>query len=163
RVVAGSTAASIEFGYPSLDASGQVQRVLLASVALDALAALMQQAQVMPEASVAIVDGQGTIVARSRDPARWNGHRLAAGPLRQLHALLTATTRLAAGDLQARSGLPGGRAEFGQLASTFDAMAAALQQATAALRQQQEARFQALIEHASEVILTVDAAGTIQY
>jgi len=45
----------------------------------------------------------------------------------------SATTRLAAGDLQARSGLPADRTEFGQLASTFDTMAAALEQAREAV------------------------------
>ncbi len=46
---------------------------------------------------------------------------------RQVKSLVQATRRLAAGDLTARSGLPYGRDELGQLGRSFDDMATALQ------------------------------------
>jgi signal transduction histidine kinase/CheY-like chemotaxis protein/HAMP domain-containing protein len=48
--------------------------------------------------------------------------------LRQVHVLIRAVRRLAAGDLQARSGLQNAEGEIGQLAQKFDEMAAVLQQ-----------------------------------
>lgn len=47
--------------------------------------------------------------------------------LRRVRALVTATQRLAQGDLKARTGLPYGTSEISQLARTFDAMAATLE------------------------------------
>src|SRR5436305_3421031 len=47
--------------------------------------------------------------------------------LRRVKSLVEATCRLAAGDLTARSGLPYGRDELGQLGRSFDDMATALQ------------------------------------
>lgn len=47
--------------------------------------------------------------------------------LRKVSALVSATGRLRAGDLSARSGLPHGNGELSQLARTFDGMAEALQ------------------------------------
>lgn len=51
--------------------------------------------------------------------------------LRRTAALVAATKRLAAGDLQARTGLPADHSELGQLARSFDEMAEALEQSTA--------------------------------
>jgi PAS domain S-box-containing protein len=89
--------------------------------------------------------------------------------LRRVKALVTATERLKGGDLSARTGLPAGPGELGQLAGAFDEMAAALQ-----ARQQEsrrhtaelaalERRFRALIEHSSDGILLLDADATILY
>lgn len=47
--------------------------------------------------------------------------------LRPIYALVGATNRLAAGDLDVRSGVAHGRGEIGQLGVAFDSMAAALQ------------------------------------
>lgn len=47
--------------------------------------------------------------------------------VRRTRALVAATRRVAAGDLSARSGVPYGRGEIGQLARAFDEMAAGLQ------------------------------------
>jgi signal transduction histidine kinase len=47
--------------------------------------------------------------------------------VRRTRALVAATRRLAAGDLTARTGVPYGRGEIGQLARAFDEMAAGLQ------------------------------------
>jgi PAS domain S-box-containing protein len=65
--------------------------------------------------------------------------------LRRVHALVRATQRLAAGDLHARTGVPYGLGELGDLARAFDEMAATLAlrqaaatQAEAALARQAE-------------------------
>jgi signal transduction histidine kinase len=47
--------------------------------------------------------------------------------LRQVRALAASSARLAAGDLTARTGLPPGRGELGELTRTFDRMAQALE------------------------------------
>ncbi|MBI3898031.1 MAG: EAL domain-containing protein [Gammaproteobacteria bacterium] len=54
--------------------------------------------------------------------------------LRRVYALTDAARRLAKGDLSARSGLPHGTEELGQLARTFDDMATALQRVNRALK-----------------------------
>ncbi|MBI3322848.1 MAG: HAMP domain-containing protein, partial [Candidatus Omnitrophica bacterium] len=59
--------------------------------------------------------------------------------LRRVRALVEATTRLAAGDLGARTGLRYGEGEIDHLARTFDDMAQTLQQREAQLRASAEA------------------------
>jgi signal transduction histidine kinase len=57
---------------------------------------------------------------------------------RQVKSLAQATRRLAAGDLTARSGLPYGRDELGQLGRSFDDMATALQERQAQAERAEE-------------------------
>jgi signal transduction histidine kinase len=59
--------------------------------------------------------------------------------LRPVNALVAATQRLAAGDLDARTGIPYRRGELGQLAQAFDQMAGALEQREAERQQAEEA------------------------
>jgi signal transduction histidine kinase len=59
--------------------------------------------------------------------AAWIGGRLFI--VRRARALVEATRRLSAGDLGARTGLPHGSGELGQLAGAFDRMAESLQAA----------------------------------
>jgi PAS domain S-box-containing protein len=59
--------------------------------------------------------------------------------LRQTRALLGATGRLAAGDLNTRTDIPYGRGELGQLAHAFDQMAEALEQREVQHKQAAEA------------------------
>ena len=54
--------------------------------------------------------------------------------LRRIKALAGAALRLSQGDLSARTGLPHGREELGQLARSFDDMAAALQRINRSLK-----------------------------
>lgn len=58
--------------------------------------------------------------------------------LRRIRALVSATQRLARGDLQARTGLPYGSSEISQLARTFDDMAATLEVRTNERQRAQE-------------------------
>ncbi len=73
--------------------------------------------------------------------AAWFGSNLFI--LRQVNALTRATKRLGEGDLSARTGLPYGQGELGQLAQAFDTMAE-VRQARAAERAADEARLAAL-------------------
>jgi signal transduction histidine kinase len=59
--------------------------------------------------------------------------------LRQVKALLHATKRLSGGDLSARTALPPGQGELGQLARTFDQMGEALEQRAAERKRTEEA------------------------
>jgi PAS domain S-box-containing protein len=93
---------------------------------------------------------------------------------RRLGTLAAAATRLAAGDLSARSGLAYTREEVGELARAFDEMAgalhariverdranAALARAGQALRDSEE-RVRELLESASDAIYSLDLEGRI--
>jgi signal transduction histidine kinase len=70
--------------------------------------------------------------------AAWIGGRLFI--VRRVRALVEATRRLSAGDLSARSGLPHGSGELGQLALAFDRMAESLQAADARRALEEELR-----------------------
>lgn len=65
-----------------------------------------------------------TVVAGLALMAAWAGSDLFI--LRRVNALLRATERLGAGDLQARTGLPYGTGELSRLARAFDGMAEAI-------------------------------------
>lgn len=82
--------------------------------------------------------------------------------VRRVHALLHTADRLAAGDLQARSGLPAGRDELAKLAVSVDNMAGELERRTEEVARRQE-HFRALIETGSDVITVIDALGRLQY
>ncbi|HET8563190.1 MAG TPA: HAMP domain-containing protein, partial [Candidatus Binatia bacterium] len=58
--------------------------------------------------------------------------------LRQVKALISATRRIASGELGARTGLPVSSGELNQLAQSFDAMSEALQMREAELRRSKE-------------------------
>jgi len=72
--------------------------------------------------------GLGLVSVVSLVAARVVAERLV---LRRTAALVAATKRLAAGDLQARAGVSDSHSELGQLARSFDEMAEALEQRTA--------------------------------
>lgn len=105
-----------------------------------------------------------TVVALTA--ARWGADSLI---LRPVDALLSATRRLAAGDPQARTGLPYGLGQLNQLAHSFDGMAEVLQQRQAEAREAQdqlkysEEHFRSLIENVLDLIAVLDAQGMIRY
>lgn len=84
--------------------------------------------------------------------------------LRQIRALLGATTRLSAGDLSARSGLSYGTGELPQLARAFDEMANNLEKRELEVRTA-EAKYRSLVEQIPAVTYTsgVDGARGIHY
>jgi PAS domain S-box-containing protein len=91
------------------------------------------------------------------------------GVLRRVAALLDVTRKLAAGDRAARTRLPYGHGELGDLARAFDEMAAALEtrqaerdRAEAALRASDE-RFRAFMGHSPAVAFVKNAAGQYEY
>ena len=84
--------------------------------------------------------------------ALWLSNRLVA---RRTDRLLLAVERLETGDLTARTGMPAARDEIGHLASAFDDMAAALEQADSE-RQREEQRWRDLAEAALDGLLVHD-------
>lgn len=87
--------------------------------------------------------------------------------LRPVGVLLSATRRLATGDLKTRTGAPRGAGELSQLAHAFDTMAAALEQRVTQLKQTEEElrktneRLQTLIDTSPLALYTLDPAGNV--
>lgn len=203
---------AVNFGYPILDNAGNVQRIAYTALDLTWLERLAAQAELPEGATLTVVDGAGTILARWPEPEKWRGQTLTQQPvwqaitrdrqgttetssaggipslfaftqlrgaegagfvsvnigiptevafaepnrmlkrnllllgaagvlivaaawfgsdwfvLRRVNALVEATRKLEAGDLQARTGMRYGSGEIGRLAHAFDSMAASLQQ-----------------------------------
>ena len=99
--------------------------------------------------------------------AAWFGGDLLV--LWQLNPIVSATKRLGAGDLSARTGIVYGKGELSQLASTFDEMAESLEKyeterkrAEDTLRES-EMRYRQVVENATEIIYTVDEKGNFTY
>ena len=80
---------------------------------------------------------------------------------RPLGEIVRAADRIAEGDLSQRAHVTSDD-EVGRLATSFDAMVDSLESAYEALRAS-EARFRAVIEHTTDVIVLVDAEGTLTY
>ena len=75
--------------------------------------------------------------------------------VRPVRALVAATRRVSSGDLSARSGIPAGSGEIGQLAQAFDSMAATLEQRSLELNHTEQ-RYRTLLEQLPAIIWTVD-------
>ena len=80
---------------------------------------------------------------------------------RPLARIVHAADRIAEGDLTQRAGVLSDD-EVGRLAASFDAMVDSLESAYEALRAS-EARFRAVIEHTTDIIVLVDADGGLRY
>jgi PAS domain S-box-containing protein len=99
--------------------------------------------------------------------AAWFGADLFV--LRRVRALVDATRRLSAGDLSARTGLPHGEGELGQLARSFDDMAESLEhhlaeraRAEGEMRESEE-RFKAFMTNSPAVAFMKDEEGRYVY
>src|SRR5262244_3172498 len=83
------------------------------------------------------VAGLGLVAALAL-AAAWVGGNLFI--VRQIQALVSATKRVAAGELGVRTGIPYGQGELGQLAGAFDQMAESLERAHEQRLQEEELR-----------------------
>ena len=75
---------SVDFGYPILNRSGEVEGVIYAALDLTWLTHLAAEARLPEGASLSILDSQGTILARFPDPEKWAGKPVPDAPLFQL-------------------------------------------------------------------------------
>ena len=75
---------SVNFGYPILNRSGEVEGVIYAALDLTWLTHLAAEARLPEGASLSILDSQGTILARFPDPEKWAGQPVPDAPLFQL-------------------------------------------------------------------------------
>jgi diguanylate cyclase (GGDEF)-like protein/PAS domain S-box-containing protein len=84
--------------------------------------------------------------------------------INRTQALLNTSQQLAGGDLRARCGLSYDDGEFGQLAKSFDEMAATLQQRQQLLSESEE-KYRSLVEQLPAIIFTMapDEARTLLY
>jgi two-component system cell cycle sensor histidine kinase/response regulator CckA len=68
--------ASINFGYPVVDSSGQVRAVVFAALDLDWINSLAVELDLPLDTSITIFDNQGTILAQSPNGESWVGQSL---------------------------------------------------------------------------------------
>jgi two-component system sensor histidine kinase UhpB len=78
----------VVLGYPLRDGQGRINGALAPSIDLVRFHLMLRNAQLVPGAVVSIIDGQGTVLARSRGAERWvgkdaRGHEIADVALRQ--------------------------------------------------------------------------------
>jgi PAS domain S-box-containing protein len=99
--------------------------------------------------------------------ALWFGMDLLV--LRRLNLLVGAAKRLGSGDLSARTGIPLGRGELNQLASTFDEMAVSLERREAEMRRSEEElrgserRYRELADLLPETVFETDERGILTF
>ncbi|MBI2867226.1 MAG: PAS domain-containing protein, partial [Chloroflexi bacterium] len=82
--------------------------------------------------------------------------------MRPARALVGTAKRLAAGDLQARSGISHREGEFGEMARAFDEMAGSLQKRSEALRESEE-KYRTLAEAAHDIIFLINKEMRVEY
>lgn len=76
-----SSKAVITFSYPILNAQEQVESVVFAALDLSWLNRLAPTLKLPKQATITIIDRNGTILARYPNPERWVGQRLPDAPL----------------------------------------------------------------------------------
>ncbi len=65
--------ASVNFGYPVLDAAGEVRAVVFAALDLAWLSHVVTEARLPPGSSFTVIDRRGTVLVRQPDPEQWIG------------------------------------------------------------------------------------------
>ena len=89
--------------------------------------------------------------------------------LRRVQALVKTANKIAAGDLDARTGIEYGKEEISQLARAFDGMVASLQEhesdgeLTQAILFAEKERAQVTLESIADAVITTDNLGNIEY
>jgi GAF domain-containing protein/cache domain-containing protein len=73
--------ASLNFGYPLLDDTGQVEKIAFAALDLTWLNALAADANLNPGTTITVLDRKGKILARYPDSERWVGRSARREPL----------------------------------------------------------------------------------
>src|SRR5713226_3306862 len=73
--------ATINFGYPILEPSGQIRGVVFAALDLAWLNKLAAQTHLPPGATVTVIDRNGTVFVRYPDSEKWLGKTIPEGPL----------------------------------------------------------------------------------
>lgn len=73
--------ASVNVGYPILDASGSVQSVLFAGIDLSYMGNLLGTIQLPPQSSMSVLDSHGTVLVRQPQPEKWIGKTARDTPL----------------------------------------------------------------------------------
>jgi diguanylate cyclase (GGDEF)-like protein len=71
----------VVFGHPALDASGKVQAVVFAALNLSWLNQMIESIALPTGATVTVIDGHGTILARRPDPEKWVGNTMPESPI----------------------------------------------------------------------------------
>jgi serine phosphatase RsbU (regulator of sigma subunit) len=74
---------AVNFGYPILDETGVVRRVVYAALNLAWLEKHAAQAELPEGGTLTVVDGRGTILVRWPEPERWRGESLRGQPIWQ--------------------------------------------------------------------------------
>jgi PAS domain S-box-containing protein len=66
---------TVNFGYPLIGPTGEIQAVLFAALELTWLTKIVEAADLPPGSLLTIVDSDGTVLGRSRDAERWVGKK----------------------------------------------------------------------------------------
>jgi PAS domain S-box-containing protein len=84
---------SVNFGYPILNRSRQVEAVVFAALDLTWLTQLAAEPRLPEGAALSILDSQATILARFPDPEKWAGKPVPDAPLFQILQLRDQATK----------------------------------------------------------------------
>ena len=76
-----TNAPTLHFGYPVVNASGEVVRVLFGGISVNGINRLARKAELPPNATLTILDRAGNILVRSADQEKWEGKSEAGHPL----------------------------------------------------------------------------------
>jgi signal transduction histidine kinase len=72
---------SLNFGYPVLDAAGNLKRVVFASLKLRRLSEVLESIRLPAGTTLTVVDRLGTVLARQPEPEKWVGKSLIQAPV----------------------------------------------------------------------------------
>ncbi|HWR21149.1 MAG TPA: PAS domain S-box protein [Verrucomicrobiae bacterium] len=73
--------ATIDFGYPVVSDTGEIETVVFAALDLAWFSRLVTDAQLPPDSVLAVIDRNGTILARYPNPEKWVGQSASGMPI----------------------------------------------------------------------------------